>query len=239
MDLLYSDISFRQYFNFVDKYRAFESVDTMQENNGLNNAQKLLQLFDSLKTNSNEIQMSCCMNELADTLNEVSQEEIHLLESGDSYAIVLEIMDKNFMNHDIQYCGVFALSRLMEESEEIKRKFISLEVQDFIVKLMKHYKNDMVIQAVCCRMFVMLVEDAEVKQYIHFKSAIEVVAHAMKNFEEEEELLPALQALTKLMQTDQDENCEQNFVHQQFHVLVLDILENHIESGNICHLLHN
>jgi hypothetical protein len=216
-------------FSF-DKYRAFESADTMPQDN---KTQKLQQALDILRGNPNEIQMSCCMNELADTLDEVSQEEIPLLESGDSYAIVLEIMNMNFMNHDTQRYGVFALFHLIEESEEIKRKLISLAVHDFIVKLMKHYKNDMVIQAVGFRMFVMLVEDAEVKQYINVKSAIEVIVHAMKMFEQEKELqLPALQALAKLMEIDVDENCEDNFVRQRFHVLVLDILEKHKESGN-------
>lgn len=232
MDLLYSDFCFRRYFNFVDKKRVFEFVYIMQDK-----AERLFQVLGSLKANSNpvsnEVQISCCMNELADTLGEVSTEEIHMLENGDSYFIVLEVMENGFTNRDIQFYGIFALYRLMEGSIQIRRNLIRLKIHDFVVQLMKNYENEMVIQQIACRILIMLMEDTSVMQDLDGESTVQVIVQAMKNFAQDEELqTPALQALTKLMQDDvSSDSCKESFVEQRFHLLVLDILEDHIESG--------
>lgn len=237
MDLLYSDFSFRRYFNFIDKKRVFEFVDMMQDK-----AERLFRVLGSLKANSNpgsnEIQISCCMNELADTLGEVSTQEIHLLEKGDLYIIVLEVMENSFTNRDIQFYGIFALYRFMEESTQIRRNLIRLDIHHFVIRLMENYENEVVIQQIACRILILLIEDESVREDFEPESTIEVIIKAMKNFAQDEELqLPALQALTKLIQDDVSDSCKERFVEQRYHLLVLDILEDHVESGTVLHAL--
>ena len=228
MDLLYSEFCFRRYFNFIGKRRAFALVDMMQDK-----AEKLLQVLGSLKANTNEIQISCCISELAETLSEVSTEEIQLLEDRQSYLIVRQVMEDNFNNRDIQYHGIFALFRLMEGSLDIRRNLIDLGIHTFVIKLMKYYENEVVIQQIACRILHMLLEDANVREDLDDESTVQVIVQAMRNNVEDDELqLPALQALTKLMQEDiLSENCKENFVEKNYHLLVIDVMEEHLESG--------
>ncbi|KAK3698088.1 hypothetical protein QZH41_017526 [Actinostola sp. cb2023] len=228
MDLLYSDRCFRRYFNFLDKYRMSDEI--MQEQPF---AQKLGELVNTLRLNSNKTQVHCCMYELADILDKAQSAQIELINDDDIHKVVLDNMNRHVTDRDIQRDGIFSLYHLMKGNKEVQYQLIKSRLHYSIVQRMSTFQNDVIIQAIGCRIIHILVTlNNGIKQDIIAMNAVDVITNAIANFDNEDELqLWALQALTHLLQSKPEE--QDRFLQQHYARLVLDRCEKLIEYSLI------
>lgn len=218
MDVLYSERSFRKYFNFLDKYKLAVLTDIMEQEEPFE--LRIAGLFNTLQNNSNKTQVQCCLYELADLLDKADSEQIKTIDE-DIPDLILTNMNRYVTDVDIQRDGVFGLCHLMKDNQQIQNKLIKLRVHYCIVQRMFSFPNDVIIQAIGCRILGILVaNNDQVSEEILAIDAVDAITNAMDTFGNEDDLqLWAMQALTHILQSNTEE--QDKFLQREYCQLIL------------------